>query len=41
MLKLQNMLADQFGLAAKVNDQTANMADLADKLGSADSAEND
>jgi hypothetical protein len=24
-----------------VNDQTANMADLADKLGSADSAEND
>jgi hypothetical protein len=41
MLKLQNMLANQFGLAAKVNDQTANMADLADKLGSADSAEND
>ena len=41
MLKLQSMLADQFGLAAKVNDQTANMADLADKLGSADSAEND
>jgi len=41
MLKLQKLMADKFGLAAKVNDQTANMADLAGKLGSADSAEND
>ena len=41
MLKLQKLMADKFGLAGKVNDQTANMADLAGKLGSADSAEND
>lgn len=41
MLKLQNLMVDKFGVAAKVNDQTANISSLADKLGSADSAEND
>ena len=41
MLKTQKLMADAFGISAKANDQTANMAALADKLGDANSAEND
>ena len=41
MLKTQKLMADAFGITAKANDQTANMAALAEKLGDANSAEND
>ncbi|WP_315982815.1 DUF4856 domain-containing protein [Aliamphritea spongicola] len=41
MLKVQQLLKDKFSLVANNNDQLANLSDLADKLGSADSAEND
>jgi hypothetical protein len=41
MLKIQKLMIDQFGVKAKSNDQLANMSDLAAKLGSSDSAEND
>lgn len=41
MLKTQKLMADAFGISAKANDQTANMAALADKMGDANSAEND
>jgi hypothetical protein len=34
-------MVDRFGVTAKSKDQTGNMAALADKLGSANSAEND
>ena len=41
MLKIQKLMIDQFGIEAKANDQLADMSDLAAKLGSSDSAEND
>ena len=41
MLKIQKLMMDQFGVEAKVNDQLADMSDLAAKLGSSDTAEND
>ncbi|MDG2404137.1 MAG: DUF4856 domain-containing protein [Paracoccaceae bacterium] len=41
MLKTQKLMSDAFGITAKANDQTGNMAALADKLGDANSAEND
>jgi hypothetical protein len=34
-------MIDQFRVEAKANDQLADMSDLAAKLGSTDSAEND
>ena len=41
MLKIQKLMIDQFGIEARAKDQTAEIADLAAKLGSSDSAEND
>ena len=41
MLKIQKLMIDQFEVKAKANDQLADMSDLAAKLGSSDSAEND
>ncbi len=41
MLKIQKLMIDQFDVKAKANDQLADMSDLASKLGSTDSAEND
>ena len=41
MLKIQKLMVDEFGVTAKANDMLADMTDLAGKMGSADSAEND
>ena len=41
MLKIQKLMIDEFGVEARSKDQLANMSDLAAKLGSSDSAEND
>ena len=41
MLKVQKLMIDEFGVVAKSNDMLADMSDLASKLGSSDSAEND
>jgi hypothetical protein len=41
MLKIQKLMVDRFGVTARAKDQTGNMAALADKLGDANSAEND
>ena len=41
MLKIQKLMIDEFGVKARSKDQLAEMADLAEKLGSSDSAEND
>jgi hypothetical protein len=41
MLKIQKLMIDEFAIEARAKDQTADMADLAAKLGSSDSAEND
>jgi hypothetical protein len=41
MLKVQKLMVDAFGVTARANDQISKMSDLADKLGDADSAEND
>ena len=41
MLKIQKLMVDQFRVEAKANDQIADLVDLASKLGSSDSAEND
>ena len=41
MLKIQKLMVDAFDVRAKANDMTGNMADLASKLGDANSAEND
>jgi hypothetical protein len=41
MLKVQKLMVDAFGIDARSNDQIAKMADLADKLGDSNSAEND
>ena len=41
MLKIQKLMIDKFKVLARSNDQTGQMAALADKLGDSDSAEND
>ena len=41
MLKIQKLMVDKFGVKAKANDMLSDMADLASKMGSSDSAEND
>ena len=41
MLKVQQLMVDQFGVAARGNDVLADMSGLADKLGSGAHAEND
>ena len=41
MLKLQNLMAEEFSVEARNNDQIAGIANLAEVLGSANSAEND
>ena len=41
MIKLQKLLGDTFGLKARKNDVTANMAGLLETLGSSLAAEND
>ena len=41
MLKVQKLMIDEFGVVARSNDMLADMSDLASKLGSSDSAEND
>ena len=41
MLKLQNLMEEEFGVAAKANDKLSGISNLADVLGSGDSAEND
>lgn len=41
MLKVQKLMLDSFGVKARNNDALADLGDLADKLGSGASAEND
>ena len=41
MLKIQKLMIDEFGVQAKSNDMLADMADLASKIGTSESAEND
>ena len=41
MLKIQKLMINKFGVEARGNDQTNQMAALAEKLGDSDSAEND
>jgi len=41
MLKLQKLMEDEFGVAAKNNDKLSGISNLAEVLGSGDSAEND
>lgn len=41
MLKVQQLLADKFGVEARANDQLADLEGLAEKLGSASNAETD
>jgi len=41
MLKVQSLLADEFGIDARQNDMLADLKSLADKFGSGASAEND
>jgi hypothetical protein len=41
MLKLQNLMVEEFGVEAKNNDKISGIANLAAVLGSGDSAEND
>ena len=41
MLKVQNMMAEDFGVMAKNNDKLAGIANLSEKLGLSESAEND
>jgi hypothetical protein len=41
MLKIQKLMADEFDVAAMNNDQISGIANLAEKLGSGTSAEND
>ena len=41
MLKIQKLMIDEFGVVARSNDMLADMSDLASKLGSSNSAEND
>ena len=41
MLKIQKLMIDEFGVEARSNDMLADMADLASKIGTSESAEND
>ena len=41
LLQVQKLMIDEFGVVARSNDMLADMSDLASKLGSSDSAEND
>ncbi len=41
MLKIQKLMVDKFGVKARSHDQLADISDLASKLGSSESAEND
>ena len=41
MLKIQKLMIDDFGVEARSNDMLADMADLASKIGTSESAEND
>ena len=41
MLKVQKLLNDKYNITARLNDNLGNLADLADKLGSGESTEND
>ena len=41
MLKVQNMMSEEFGVVAKNNDKLAGISNLAEALGLANSAEND
>ena len=41
MLKIQKLMIDQFGVEARGNDMLSDMADLASKIGTSESAEND
>ena len=41
MLRLQQVMEDEFGVVAKDNDRLADIANLAEKLGSAEGVEND
>ena len=41
MLKIQKLMIDEFGVVARSNDVLANMAELASKVGTSESAEND
>ena len=41
MLKIQKLMINKFDVKARGNDQTDQMASLAEKLGDSDSAEND
>ena len=41
MLKIQKLMIEKFNIKARGNDQTGQMAALAEKLGDSDSAEND
>ena len=39
--KIQKLMIDKFNVSARGNDQTGQIAALAEKLGDSDSAEND
>ena len=41
MLKIQKLMIDDFGIEARSNDMLADMSDLASKIGTSESAEND
>ena len=41
MLKVQNLMVDEFGVVARSNDQTAGLSELVKSLGAKSSAEND
>jgi hypothetical protein len=41
MLRLQKLMEDEFGVVAKNNDKLAGISNLAEKLGSGESVEND
>ncbi len=41
MLKVQNLMVDEFDVVARSNDQTAGLSDLVNSLGAKSSAEND
>ena len=41
MVKVQKLMIDEFGVVARSNDMLANMANLASKIGTSESAEND
>ena len=41
MLKIQKLMIDEYGVEARANDMLAEMSDLASKIGTSESAEND